>query len=88
MFKPIHTYEFQKLVKHINENDIILRSTLEKELKLYMCTCDTYRRKLEVVGFIKSIGRGKYKRVKQIPENYTTTQLRKDLEPFYNFSKV
>lgn len=70
--------QFQLLIDYINENEVILRSDLEYVLNLHMKTADPYRRKLEVVGFIKKEGRGRYVRLKEIPKDYTTVQLYKD----------
>lgn len=41
-------------------------------------TIDTYRNKLQAIGFIETISRGQFKRVKMIPENYNSTQLKED----------
>ena len=72
--------EFKELCRFINSNKVILRSDLQHYLNLHMKTCDPYRRKLEVIGFIKKTGRGVYTRLKLIPDDYKTTDMVKDYD--------
>ncbi len=70
--------QFEVLVDHINENEMIYRSHLNHGLGLNMRTCDTYRRKLKTCGYLEVIKPGLYKRIKDIPEGYSASDLSKD----------
>lgn len=72
--------QFTDLVNFINSNEVVLRSDMQNYLNLHMKTCDPYRRKLEVIGFIERTGLGVYKRLKLIPDGYTTTQMVQDYD--------
>lgn len=69
--------EFKRLCNFINKHEDIHRTELNGSEGFNMITVDPYRRKLTSVGYISSTQiPGVYKRIKKIPENYTTTKLK------------
>lgn len=70
---------FKAIKNFINSNENFTREDLIG-LGYSMSTIDTYRRKLAGGGFITTEKDGSYKRVKLIPEDYSTTRLNRDYE--------
>lgn len=60
---------------YINNNSIIERKKINKEI--LSVSLDCYINYIRSAGFIERIGRGKYKKIINIPNNVTSTLIQK-----------
>lgn len=75
---------WEQIKNYINNNNIIERNKINKEIKSVSLDC--YVNYIRVAGFIERTGRGKYKKILNIPDNMTSTLIQKiAYDKSYNF---
>lgn len=64
--------ELKCFLKSKNIGDLVLRREI-MDLRSYSgCTMDAYRRRLTILGYLDHVGRGIYKKMKEIPDDFAT----------------
>lgn len=77
---PKNLVQLQQLIKYLNANEMFVRKIdcrkIDSTIRLDdMNWIDAIRAKLGHAGYIKQVGTGTYKRIKEIPEDMTPQQL-------------
>jgi hypothetical protein len=66
---------WEEIKNYVNSNDIIERKKINKEI--ISVSLDCYINYIRAAGFIERIGRGKYKKIINIPNHITSVKIQK-----------